>query len=312
MNALKSRRQRVRPPHYPLTIPGFIVFRHTCQSTRYTLTLFFRVDFQLCAVKEAEMQNPSIVDFHALQCHVHDLRAYGFKRRLCGELHHLPRPPFLQNVPFFYLLFPCGQEALPVLHNPVPGRQECLLQILFKKVAALTASHPFLPVALPALPHPDSPAPPRPCPPPVHRAALAAYDLAGEGLHVRVAPHVLQVVLFPEKSPALDFQLHCLPKFPVNDGQVAVLHIDLLDLPHVPDRFLTEEIGCVVFLQKGIAFVFLVFKDVHDGGDRPLRLAHAPRHSFAVQFRRNDLRVQPVHELIKHPADDGRLRLVDD
>ena len=37
-----------------------------------------------------------------------------------------------------------------------------------------------------------------------------------------------------------------------------------------------------------------------------------PWHALAVQFRRDYLRVQPVHELIKHPADDGRLPSVDD
>ena len=56
---------------------------------------FFRVDFQFRAVKETETQEPAIVDFHALQCHVHNLSTDCFKRRLCGELHHLPRPPFL-------------------------------------------------------------------------------------------------------------------------------------------------------------------------------------------------------------------------
>ena len=195
------------------------------------------------------MQEPAIVDFHALQCHVHDLRAYGFKRRLRCKLHHLPRPPFLQGVPFLYLFFPCGQEALTVFHDAVPSRQEGFLQILFKEVTALAARHAFLLVAFPALPHPDFPAAPRPCAPPVDRAAFPAYHPAGEGLLVRVAPKRPQIVPFPEKPPALDLKLHRLPQFPFYDGRVAVLHIDLFDLPVIAYRLFTKEIRCVVFLQ---------------------------------------------------------------
>ena len=71
------------------------------------------------------MQESAIVDFHTLQYHVHDLWAYCFKRRLCGELHHLPRPPFLQGVPLCDLFLPSGQETLTVLHDAVPCHQEC-------------------------------------------------------------------------------------------------------------------------------------------------------------------------------------------
>ncbi len=41
---------------------------------------------------------------------------------------------------------------------------------------------------------------------------------------------------------------------------------------------------------------------------RRLRLAHAPLNALAVQFRRNHLRVQLVHELVNN----GRLPFVDD
>ena len=73
---------------------SYVFTKYKTKSYKNVL-LFFRLYLQHRAVKEMEMQEPAIVDFHALQCHVHDLRAYCFKRRLCGELHHLPRPPFL-------------------------------------------------------------------------------------------------------------------------------------------------------------------------------------------------------------------------
>jgi hypothetical protein len=41
--------------------------RHKTAPTLFCIIVFFRVDFQLRAVKEMEMQETSIMDLHALQ-----------------------------------------------------------------------------------------------------------------------------------------------------------------------------------------------------------------------------------------------------
>lgn len=98
-NQIKRDVPQIKRTVLPVLLFAFSIFSYVFTKSKTksykNVLFFFRLDLQLRAVKEMEMQKPAIVDFHTPQYHVHDFRADRLKRQLCGQFHHLPRPPFL-------------------------------------------------------------------------------------------------------------------------------------------------------------------------------------------------------------------------
>ena len=142
--------------------------------------------------------------------------------------------------------------------------------------------------------------------------ALTAEYFLAERHAVRTVTVPVRSVVLHEPFPAFKFFLHRIPCFLIYDPLMAVLNIDLCDLPVIFYLTLGKEISRISLLQKRIAHMLFLFQDTHDCAWIPFRLSVASRNLLFRQFLRNLCRIDADKEIPVDTSYRFCLFLIDD
>src|SRR5699024_9959502 len=93
----------------------------------------------------------------------------------------------------------------------------------------------------------------------VSRTALSTKNFGGKWITFTSISISLQPMLLYKFLSAGKFQLDCIPRFFIDNTDMATFHINLRNLSMIFHLLFGKEIGSIGFLQQGISHMLFIF-----------------------------------------------------